>query len=466
MRQQSRKYWPREAVPEIDSKFLEPLIAGIADVALVLDRNERILSVVVGPRDNEVALEDWVNENVRSILTVESVPKFESRLQDFRENGASGLFELNHSPTLGNWKAPVRYSLHALGDDGLTLMIGRDLGPVSELQQQLVEAQLVLERDYERQRDFETRFRVLLQSVGEAMLVASVDTGRILDCNGAAAAVLGKVREELVDSALANEFLGRRREELMEAISTAARSEGTREMQLTVRRTEADVGVFPVLFRAAGDRLVLLRLEADSLPKPERGDLSSLLSALYQRGSDAVVFTNREGLIQSANEAFLSLIDVAYDSEIRDKPLTDYLVRGAVDFRVLSDNALRSGTMRAFSTRMRTAFDAEAQVELSTTWLGDPGDPILAFVIRNSVATETQVASTPADARSAMQLVGSVTLKEIVAETTDVIEQLCIETALELTANNRVAAAEMLGLSRQSLYVKLRKFGIQGSADE
>jgi DNA-binding NtrC family response regulator len=59
-----------------------------------------------------------------------------------------------------------------------------------------------------------------------------------------------------------------------------------------------------------------------------------------------------------------------------------------------------------------------------------------------------------------MELVGSATLKEIVAETTDVVEKMCIETAVELTRNNRVAAAEMLGLSRQSLYVKLRKYGL------
>ena len=34
----------------------------------------------------------------------------------------------------------------------------------------------------------------------------------------------------------------------------------------------------------------------------------------------------------------------------------------------------------------------------------------------------------------------------------------CSPLPLRLTGNNRVAAAEMLGLSRQSLYVKLRKF--------
>ena len=33
-----------------------------------------------------------------------------------------------------------------------------------------------------------------------------------------------------------------------------------------------------------------------------------------------------------------------------------------------------------------------------------------------------------------------------------------VEAALEITNNNRAAAADLLGLSRQSLYVKLSKF--------
>jgi hypothetical protein len=39
-------------------------------------------------------------------------------------------------------------------------------------------------------------------------------------------------------------------------------------------------------------------------------------------------------------------------------------------------------------------------------------------------------------------------------------EKICIEAELELTGDNRAAAAEMLGLSRQSLYVKLRRYGL------
>jgi DNA-binding NtrC family response regulator len=57
-------------------------------------------------------------------------------------------------------------------------------------------------------------------------------------------------------------------------------------------------------------------------------------------------------------------------------------------------------------------------------------------------------------------LVGQVPLKNLVRETTDLIERLCIEAALELVGDNRANAAEMLGLSRQSLYVKLRRYGL------
>ena len=57
--------------------------------------------------------------------------------------------------------------------------------------------------------------------------------------------------------------------------------------------------------------------------------------------------------------------------------------------------------------------------------------------------------------RSASQLterVGRVPLKDIVGETKDLIEQRCIEAALEPTQDNRASASEMLGLSRLSLY--------------
>lgn len=68
----------------------------------------------------------------------------------------------------------------------------------------------------------------------------------------------------------------------------------------------------------------------------------------------------------------------------------------------------------------------------------------------------------PHSAGQLAELVGRVPLKKIVGDTTDLIEQMCIEAALELTGDNRSSAAELLGLSRQSLYMKMRRAGRTG----
>jgi DNA-binding NtrC family response regulator len=62
--------------------------------------------------------------------------------------------------------------------------------------------------------------------------------------------------------------------------------------------------------------------------------------------------------------------------------------------------------------------------------------------------------------------VGQVPLRDIVRESTDLIERLCIEAALTRAGDNRALAAEMLGLSRQSLYAKLHRHGMGNLGEE
>ena len=97
-------------------------------------------------------------------------------------------------------------------------------------------------------------------------------------------------------------------------------------------------------------------------------------------------------------------------------------------------------------------------------------NPCYGFTIRNTGRNEVPKArpksELPRSVEQLTGLVGRVSLKELVRETTDVIEKLCIEAALKLTDDNRASAAEMLGLSRQSLYSKLAPFGISDTEDE
>jgi DNA-binding NtrC family response regulator len=66
----------------------------------------------------------------------------------------------------------------------------------------------------------------------------------------------------------------------------------------------------------------------------------------------------------------------------------------------------------------------------------------------------------PRSVEQLTELVGRVPLKELVREATDMIERLSIQAALELTDDSRSSAAELLGLSRQGFYSKLRRHGV------
>lgn len=51
-------------------------------------------------------------------------------------------------------------------------------------------------------------------------------------------------------------------------------------------------------------------------------------------------------------------------------------------------------------------------------------------------------------------------LRTVVDETVAVVERNYVNAALRLTDGNRTAAAQLLGLSRQSLHTKLHRYGL------
>jgi transcriptional regulator PpsR len=194
------------------------------------------------------------------------------------------------------------------------------------------------------------------------------------------------------------------------------------------------------------------------------------LERLFNEGVDGIVFLDGDGIITAANESFLKLTDSGNIAQVRGRSFADFLARGSVDMRVLLDNAKRARQLRMYATRLLNEFNGQIAVEVSATYLNDRPDPAFGIVLRD--ASRVEMLRRPGftggedGMRSVMELVGSSSLKDIVAETADVVEKMCIQTAVDLTRNNRAAAAEMLGLSRQSLYVKLRKFGMVNKDEE
>ncbi|ABG29877.1 transcriptional regulator PpsR [Roseobacter denitrificans] len=463
-------FWSSGAVPLIEPEFLSSIIAAASDIALVVSAEGIILSVVVNSHSESFGnLKHWEDRPVSEFLTRESIPKFEKAHAAYLLGEVpKKQLELNHSDN-AVWQYPVRYTFHRFGHENAALLLGRDLRPIAETQQQLVQAQIALEQGYEARREFDARYRVLLANTKQAVVFVSVQSGRVEDANEAAAALLGLNADALRSSSFAQHFMDRSNVELTESLMNATLAEEEGQVTLTATRTQATVIAHPVVFRAGGQRVLMCRLETKESKAATPDAAADHALAMFRAGSDAMLFMGPNGVIISVNESFLDLVGAAHLSDVVGRSFGDFLGRGQIDLAVLTEQPQRSGHMRIYATKLVNDLGTRLAVEISATHLADADVAAIGCMIRDVSRTETARGGSggtisnaaPAEpARNVMDLVGSAALKDIVAETTDVVEKMCIETAVELTNNNRVAAAEMLGLSRQSLYVKLRKYGL------
>jgi transcriptional regulator PpsR len=196
-----------------------------------------------------------------------------------------------------------------------------------------------------------------------------------------------------------------------------------------------------------------------------------MLLRYFDVAPDGLVITQYDGRVIRTNLAFLEMAQLNSADQPRGELLDRWLGRAGVDFGVALANLRQNGSIRLFSTGLRGEYGALAEVEVSAVSLADNEDKAgFGFAIRNIEkrlsATTASQSQLPRSVAQLTELIGRVPLRDLVREATDVIEKLSIEAALELTGDNRASAAEMLGLSRQSLYVKLRRFGLAEHAAE
>jgi transcriptional regulator PpsR len=217
--------------------------------------------------------------------------------------------------------------------------------------------------------------------------------------------------------------------------------------------------------------MILIRL----LPSVDQPALDfqpagSKLLKFAESAPDGLVLTDRDGRILSANAAFAEMAQLTGGESAHGEALERWLGRPGIDLGVLLSNLRQNESIRMFSTVLRGEYGATTDVEVSAVPLQGDAVSSFGFAIRDVGRRLSPVPRSdrelPRSADQLTELIGRVPLKDLVRETTDVIERLCIEAALNLTGNNRASAAEMLGVSRQSLYVKLRRFGLAEGADE
>jgi transcriptional regulator of acetoin/glycerol metabolism len=118
----------------------------------------------------------------------------------------------------------------------------------------------------------------------------------------------------------------------------------------------------------------------------------------------------------------------------------------------------RSGVVRALGAKLLSGGGALTDIEISAAGNAAGQAPGIAMIVRSMPPAFGR--ATPPPGVAAIARLGAVPLNQLVQEATEAIEHDCIEAALAQAGGNRSAAAVLLGMSRQSLYVKLHRYGL------
>ncbi len=478
---------PKTALGHIDAEAAAVLIATASDVALIVDEAGIIRDVSIATQDlmdDLAGHATWVGKPWTETVMPDSRPKVTALLADAGGKGEPRWRHLNLPATSGA-DVPILYAAVRAGSPGRIVVFGRDLRAVSSLQRRLVDAQQSMERDYARIRHVETRYRLLFQVATDAVLIVDGATRRIMESNPTAQRLFGRGAEPgslwPPESVFTPES-GRSVELLFAGVQASGRADDVRAHLATHADTNEETGVEEArevvvsasLFREDGGSACLLRV---AMPTADPGGMvvskiKSKLLKLMESAPDAFVVTDDGGRVITVNTAFLELAQMPSEELVRGESLERWLGRAGVDLGVLTATLRQSGSVRLFATTLRGELGEPAPVEISAVTVMNGGNPCFGFAIRDvarRLSAEPQgvpVAekSLPKSLEQMTKLIGHVALKDLVREATDVIERLCIEAALQLTDDNRASAAEILGLSRQSLYVKLRRYGLADPA--
>ena len=441
------------------------------DVTLYLDSSGVICQAALSSAIADEGIQEWVGRPWSETIDPLGVEALRGMIEDARARGVSAFLQVNQLFPSGR-SLPIEYTaVRPAGQDGL-VAIGRGLQAVAELQSRLVEAQQAMERDYWKLREVETRYRLLFKSSTDAVLLLRASNLAILELNPAAALALS-LPVQRIASMSGREFppllIPAEREGLQQMLRQVAEQGHAPDILLHLGREGLCWIVHASLLSSESGAIFLIQLspvKTDRLDLGQHGGAPSI-SELIERMPDGFVVIDRVGLIVRANQGCLDLMQMPTESSVIHEALGRWLGRPGADLTVLLASVQRLGGVRLFSTVLRGELGSETDVELSAAGNLDSNPEFVGVLIRDIGRRLTRQESSSGRGERLGGLnaeIGKQSLRAMVEDAVGFVERHYIEEALAMTAGNRTATAELLGLSRQSLYVKLNRYGLEPDA--
>jgi transcriptional regulator PpsR len=434
------------------------------DVTLLLDMDGVIREATLSPSMSKENIDGWLGRPWTEVVGAAG-EKIQRMMQDTQRTGISAFRQITQKFPSG-LELPMEFTTVLLGGRAGMLAIGKNLQAVAELQARLISAQQTIERDYWKLREIEARYRVVIEDSNEAVLLAKVSDLRIVEANRTATIALAGVsrrKEGLVGRDFLQEIATKDREPI-ELMLRRVRDQG-KAPGIVIHLGEDSV---PWMLRGSlmtneTTPVFLLQMTPTGKPMGSGPSVVEDREGLLDQLPDAIAIVDESGAIKRANRAFTELVEIGSSDAVIDENLGRWLSRPGADAGVLISNVQRHGLVRLLSTTVQGELGTETEIEVSASGYEQGNDKRIVLVLRN-VARRLSPSPESDSLRTALaamnETVGKTPLRKLVKSTVEVVEQYYVRAALQLANGNRTTAAEILGLSRQSLYAKLDRYNL------
>ena len=427
-----------------------------SDIALVIDGTGVIRNVAqAGGEPIAPGAHDWVGRAWIDTVSGETRPKIENLLREVTANGIARRREVTHPLAPGN-SIPVAYTAIRLGKNGPVLAVGRDLRAIAAIQQRYVESQQEMERGYWQVRQAEARYQLLFQVATDAVMVVDAETLHIIEANQAAVQLFGTSAEQLQGQHASVGFEHHSRGALNELLGRARTSGQGIEIRARLQGSTSFASVAATPFRADDVMRLLVRVRATE-PAASAMSLNNTLSRLVDGASDGVVVTDSSGRILIANPAFVALVQLAGEADVKGRPLMDWLGATEQPLAALVAKVRRDGLARHIGSWVKRASGPAARVEISAALLTEGDQECIGFTIHPSAGAAdgrgdaALTHSLRAGIEALAHQLGVLTLPAMLGQATALAEQYFVQLALAQSQGDLTAAAGLLGMDRDSL---------------
>jgi transcriptional regulator PpsR len=453
----------------------------LPDITLRLDARGVIQSASFANGVADEPEADWVGRDWSTTVGAEHRDSLSRLLATLEHDGGAASARIEQRLPSGRL-LPVDYTAIRVGVDQGIVAVGRHSRAVAELQSRLLDAQRTIERDYWKLRAVETRYRLLFDATDEALITLESNGLRMLELNPRAAELLGMTARDRAAGRGADlrGWLAEGAQPMFERLLDRVRDQGRAPAMLLELAGERPA----LLVRASrvgsgSDGVVLLQATPAEISASPGGGVAAAASdrhgagradviqaGLIERSPDGHLIIDPRGRILRANAAFVEMAQSGSESAVLGESFGRWLGRPGADLAVLLANVERFGSVRLLATRIVGSLDSETEVELSAVGDRDGSPRLIGVTVRDVGRRLPASAEALPLGESCAGRVGRTPLRTLVEETVAEVERTSVEAALALTGGNRTAAAQLLGISRQSLHSKILRHGIGADAAE